>query len=107
MSINIGINGFGRIGRQILRIIAEENLDINIVAINGRSDLGTYKHLLKYLNNKKLEEMAAQEIEEDAHDYILSSRPDKVPYLDMESQGSLMEETKENSDQNEGQKHEI
>ena len=48
MSINIGINGFGRIGRQILRIIAEENLDINIVAINGRSDLGTYKHLLKY-----------------------------------------------------------
>ena len=48
MSINVGINGFGRIGRQILRIIAEENLDINIVAINGRSDLGTYKHLLKY-----------------------------------------------------------
>ena len=48
MSANIGINGFGRIGRQILRIIAEENLDINIAAVNGRSDLETYKHLLKY-----------------------------------------------------------
>ncbi len=48
MSTNIGINGFGRIGRQILRIIAEEDLHINIVAINGRSDLETYKHLLKY-----------------------------------------------------------
>ena len=48
MSKNVGINGFGRIGRQILRIIAEENIDINITAINGRSDLETYKHLLKY-----------------------------------------------------------
>ena len=45
---NIGINGFGRIGRQILRIILENNLDINIVAINGRSDTKTYAHLLKY-----------------------------------------------------------
>ena len=48
MSVNIGINGFGRIGRQILRIVAENDLDLNIVAINGRSDLDTYKHLLKY-----------------------------------------------------------
>ena len=48
MSKNVGINGFGRIGRQILRIILENNLDINLVAINGRSDTDTYKHLLKY-----------------------------------------------------------
>ena len=54
-----------------------------------------YQHLLKYLNDKKLHEMAKQEIEEDANDYILSTRPDKVPYLNMESQGSLMDETKE------------
>ena len=45
---NIGINGFGRIGRQILRIILENNLNINIAAINGRSDIKTYTHLLKY-----------------------------------------------------------
>ena len=38
MSKNVGINGFGRIGRQILRIILENNVDINLVAINGRSD---------------------------------------------------------------------
>ena len=48
MSKNVGINGFGRIGRQILRIILENNLDINLVAINGRSGTDTYKHLLKY-----------------------------------------------------------
>ena len=46
MSKNVGINGFGRIGRQILRIILENNLDINLVAINGRSGTDTYKHLL-------------------------------------------------------------
>jgi len=48
MGKNIGINGFGRIGRQILRIILENNLDINVVAINARSDTKTYTHLLKY-----------------------------------------------------------
>ena len=48
MNKNVGINGFGRIGRQILRIILEDNLDVNLVAINGRSDTETYKHLLKY-----------------------------------------------------------
>ena len=45
--MKIGINGFGRIGRMV-RIILENNLDINIVAINGRSDTKTYAHLLKY-----------------------------------------------------------
>jgi len=48
MSNNVGINGFGRIGRQILRIISEDSLDINIKAINGRSETETYYHLLKY-----------------------------------------------------------
>ena len=39
---NVAINGFGRIGRSILRIIIEKNIDINIVAIN---DLGNYENL--------------------------------------------------------------
>tara|TARA_Y100000748_G_scaffold290761_1_gene277681 strand:- start:1866 stop:2879 length:1014 start_codon:yes stop_codon:yes gene_type:complete len=39
---NIAINGFGRIGRSILRIIIEQDIDINIVAIN---DLGDYENL--------------------------------------------------------------
>ena len=36
---NIAINGFGRIGRSILRIIIESDSDLNVVAIN---DLGNY-----------------------------------------------------------------
>jgi len=51
MSIKVGINGFGRIGRNILRIIMqEENLygDIEVVGINDLTDAATLAHLFKY-----------------------------------------------------------
>jgi len=49
MSIKVAINGFGRIGRAVIRI-AQERLDdnIEIVAINARSDSKTLAHLFKY-----------------------------------------------------------
>ena len=45
---NVAINGFGRIGRSILRIIVENDSDINIVAIN---DLGNYENLAYLLKH--------------------------------------------------------
>ncbi len=50
MSIKIGINGFGRIGRNIFRAQAEDAAfaDIEIVGINDLTDIGTIAHLLKY-----------------------------------------------------------
>ncbi|MFD0798161.1 type I glyceraldehyde-3-phosphate dehydrogenase [Maribacter chungangensis] len=45
--INVGINGFGRIGRTFFRL-AQEHPNINIVAINDLSDTRTLSHLLKY-----------------------------------------------------------
>ncbi|MEF3168237.1 MAG: type I glyceraldehyde-3-phosphate dehydrogenase [Deltaproteobacteria bacterium] len=50
MAIRVGINGFGRIGRNILRasLTYEEFQDIEIVAINDLSDVKTLAHLLKY-----------------------------------------------------------
>jgi len=45
--VKIGINGFGRIGRCAFRIAAK-NPDIQIVAVNARSPIETYAHLLKY-----------------------------------------------------------
>ena len=45
---NVAINGFGRIGRSILRIIVENNSDINVVAIN---DLGNYENLAYLLKH--------------------------------------------------------
>jgi glyceraldehyde 3-phosphate dehydrogenase len=45
--INVGINGFGRIGRNFFRA-ALTNPNINIVAINDLTDNATLVHLLKY-----------------------------------------------------------
>ncbi|HUI29240.1 MAG TPA: type I glyceraldehyde-3-phosphate dehydrogenase [Candidatus Acidoferrales bacterium] len=47
MAINVGINGFGRIGRNLFRA-AYKNKDINIVAVNDITDAKTLAHLLKY-----------------------------------------------------------
>jgi len=49
MSIRVGINGFGRIGRNILRAIHESGrTDISVVAINDLGPIETNAHLLKY-----------------------------------------------------------
>lgn len=47
MTINIGINGFGRIGRMVFRA-ARENPEIRIKAINDLTDTKTIAHLLQY-----------------------------------------------------------
>ncbi len=48
MSLRIGINGFGRIGRAVFRIIAASHSDIEVVAINDIGDPKVILHLLKY-----------------------------------------------------------
>src|SRR4026208_1093008 len=49
MTVRVGINGFGRIGRNILRAIAESGRkDIQVVAINDLGPVETNAHLLRY-----------------------------------------------------------
>lgn len=50
MSIQIGINGFGRIGRNIFRALSQDPAfqDIQVVGINDLTDVKTIAHLLKY-----------------------------------------------------------
>lgn len=48
MSIRIAINGFGRIGRLVLRAAVRRNLDVTFVGINDLTDAPTLAHLLKY-----------------------------------------------------------
>ena len=47
MTIRIGINGFGRIGRAVARIVAQTS-DIELAAVNDLTDVDTLAHLLKY-----------------------------------------------------------
>src|SRR3954452_14308008 len=48
MPVRVGINGFGRIGRNVFRAAHESDADIEIVAVNDITDAGTLAHLLKY-----------------------------------------------------------
>jgi len=48
MTVRVGINGFGRIGRNFFRAVKERGADIDIVAVNDLGSLETMAHLLKY-----------------------------------------------------------
>ena len=49
MAIRVGINGFGRIGRQVLRAAKQQGLkDLDFVAVNDLTDTKTLAHLFKY-----------------------------------------------------------
>ncbi len=48
MTVRVGINGFGRIGRNFYRAVLASGADIEIVAVNDLTDTKTLAHLLKY-----------------------------------------------------------
>src|SRR5438045_3613944 len=49
MAIRVGINGFGRIGRQVLRAAKQDGVaDLEFVAVNDLTDTKTLAHLFKY-----------------------------------------------------------
>ncbi len=48
MSVRVGINGFGRIGRNFLRAAREQGADVDIVAVNDLTDAATNAHLLRF-----------------------------------------------------------
>ncbi|WP_420435448.1 type I glyceraldehyde-3-phosphate dehydrogenase [Candidatus Poriferisodalis sp.] len=48
MSVRVGVNGFGRIGRNFYRAADRPDCDIEIVAVNDLGDTATMAHLLKY-----------------------------------------------------------
>jgi glyceraldehyde 3-phosphate dehydrogenase len=48
MSVRLGINGFGRIGRNFFRAARKRGADVEVVAVNDLGDAKTMAHLLKY-----------------------------------------------------------
>ncbi|MEU4482028.1 type I glyceraldehyde-3-phosphate dehydrogenase [Micromonospora sp. NPDC023966] len=48
MTIRVGINGFGRIGRNFFRAVLASGADIEVVAVNDLTDNATLAHLVKY-----------------------------------------------------------
>ncbi|HNV11928.1 MAG TPA: glyceraldehyde 3-phosphate dehydrogenase N-terminal domain-containing protein, partial [Propionibacteriaceae bacterium] len=48
MTVKVGINGFGRIGRNYFRALVSQGADLEVVAVNDLTDNKTLAHLLKY-----------------------------------------------------------
>ena len=48
MTVRVGINGFGRIGRNVLRAIQESGADVEVVGINDLAPNDVLAHFLRY-----------------------------------------------------------
>ena len=88
MAVRVGINGFGRIGRNIMRA-AMDNSEIDFVAVNDLTNAATLAHLLKYdsvLGNLKADVKASGDgISVDGDDFkVLSVKdPAQLPWKDL------------------------
>ena len=87
---NVAINGFGRIGRSILRIIVENDSDINVVAIN---DLGNYENLAYLLKHDSVMGILDRKVSVDGDKLIVDDRtiqltsikdPAELPWKEMD-----------------------
>ncbi|TFD52438.1 type I glyceraldehyde-3-phosphate dehydrogenase [Cryobacterium sp. Hh11] len=75
MSVKIGINGFGRIGRNYFRAALAKGSDIEIVAVNDLSDPASLAHLLKY---DSVAGRLNASVEVDGDNIIVNGKPIKV-----------------------------
>ncbi len=89
MTVRVGVNGFGRIGRNFWRALDSLDHDVEIVAVNDLTDTKTLAHLLKYdsVLGKLPYEVSAGEgvITVDGNDLkVLSNRdPGALPWADL------------------------
>ncbi len=89
MKIKVGINGFGRIGKAVLRIALENDGDVDIVAINSTSGPQNHAHIFKYdsLYGKINEEVRATEdalyIGDKRVNFTAFRDPADIPWDDM------------------------
>ena len=88
MSLRVGINGFGRIGRNILRAALPHD-DIDIVAVNDLTDAATLAHLLKYdsiLGNLQADITATGDrisVDGDEFQVLAQKDPAQLPWKDL------------------------
>ncbi len=73
MGMRVGINGFGRIGRNVFR--AAINSDIDFVAVNDLTDAGTLAHLLKY---DSIQGILPEKVESEKDAIIVNGKKIKV-----------------------------
>ena len=88
MAVKVGINGFGRIGRNIMRAAMGDS-DIDIVAVNDLTNAATLAHLLKYdsiLGNLKADIAASSDritVNKDNFQVLSMKDPAQLPWKDL------------------------
>jgi glyceraldehyde 3-phosphate dehydrogenase len=111
MAVRVGINGFGRIGRQVLRI-GLGNPEIEFVAINDLTDAKTLAHLLKYDSVHRtlhcdVAEKDGSIVVNGTPIRVLSERdPEKLPWKELKVDG-VLESTGKFTDRVGGEKHRL
>ena len=90
MAIRVGINGFGRIGRQVLRAAKQAGItDLDFVAVNDLTDTKTLAHLFKYdsVHREYKGEVSAGEgsitVDGDEIKVLAEKDPSKLPWADL------------------------
>ncbi len=90
MAIRVGINGFGRIGRQVLRAAKQQGVaDIDFVAINDLTDTKTLAHLFKYdsvhgqYDGQVSADAESITIDGDRIKILTEREPSKLPWKDL------------------------
>ncbi len=90
MAIRVGINGFGRIGRQVLRAAKQQGVaDLDFVAINDLTDTKTLAHLFKYdsvhgqFDGQVSAEADSITVDGDKIRILAEREPGKLPWKDL------------------------
>jgi glyceraldehyde 3-phosphate dehydrogenase len=89
MAVRVGINGFGRIGRNMLRAAWERGAELEFVAVNDITDAHTLAHLMKYdsilgpFPGKVTSSEGAIEIEGKPVKVLAETDPAKLPWKDL------------------------
>src|SRR5690242_842872 len=96
MAIRVGINGFGRVGRQVFKALYDEYAEeLEVVAVNDLTDPGTLAHLLKYDSNYgQFRDADGEPVEIEAADgaiivgdqrilALAEKEPGKLPWADL------------------------
>jgi glyceraldehyde 3-phosphate dehydrogenase len=89
VAIRIGINGFGRIGRNTLRAAKKLGMDLDFVAVNDLTDTRTLAHLLKYdsVHGRFPGEVKAEKdalvVDGDSIRVLTEKDPSKLPWKDL------------------------
>jgi len=89
MAVKVGINGFGRIGRNIFRAALKLNADIEFVAVNDIGDAHTFAHLLKHdttfgtLPQDVAASADAIEVNGHAMKFLSMKDPGELPWKDL------------------------